>query len=175
VKKFLKKFTLVLTMFIVSGIAALLIFEFIYRDQLIDTFRAELKAYNSPQVLNMDERKTLLVMGDSFSAGNTSYPAWLRFFQDDYRVINAGVPGIGILEAAATAPRRFEEFKPSIFIYQVYVGNDLYNISYPVNWSNVSFIRNLYWSVAQHHPFWQRIVLPAHQSTRLQNTITFWF
>ena len=149
VKKFLKTSALALAIFFASGLLALLIFEFIYRSQLIDTFRAELQAYNSPQVLSAAGRKTLLTMGDSFSAGNTSYPAWLRVFQDDYRVINASVPGTGALEAAAAAPRRFEEFKPSVFIYQVYVGNDLYNISYPVNWSTVSFLRNVYWSVAQ--------------------------
>ena len=36
------------------------------------------------------------------------------------------------------APQRFAQFHPSIFLYQVYVGNDLFDIRYPTNWRTIS-------------------------------------
>jgi hypothetical protein len=48
------------------------------------------------------------------------------------------------------APKRFAQFHPSIFVYQVYVGNDLFDIRYPTNWHTISLVRNVYWSLANH-------------------------
>jgi hypothetical protein len=89
-------------------------------------------------------------MGDSFTAGNSSYPNILRNMLPNYRIINSGIPGSGIIQASIIAKRRIEEFKPNIFIYQIYVGNDLLDISYPLNWKRLSFMRNMYWFASNH-------------------------
>jgi hypothetical protein len=139
-------------------VTALIALEVIYRYQLVDTYLPELRTYNDPEDLAETSAKpTILVMGDSFSVGRSSYAAILRGSQSEYRVINAAVSGIGIKQAAMIVPRRVEQFSPSVFVYQVYVGNDLYDISYPVNWESVSFGRNVYWSAAQH--LWSLIFL----------------
>jgi hypothetical protein len=137
---------------LLSIILALLVFEVIYRYQLIDTFSGEMRSYNPVELLDPNtnqERNTLLVMGDSFTADPASYASMLRTCQNNFSVINAGISGTGVIEAVFTAPGRFELAKPSIFIYQVFVGNDLYNISYPINWQALSPLRNVYWTLAQ--------------------------
>ena len=48
------------------------------------------------------------------------------------------------------APNRFAKFQPSIFIYQIYVGNDLFDIRYPLNWVDVSVRRTFYWMLDNH-------------------------
>ena len=127
------------------GVVVLLLFEVIYRYQLVDTYRPELRAYNTAAALeNAGGKPTVLIMGDSFTAGTHSYAEKLRPLMPDYRIINAGVSGTGIAQATIMAPRRFEAFKPSIFIYQIYVGNDLINVRYPVNWEAASVVRNVY-------------------------------
>ncbi|RMD83361.1 MAG: hypothetical protein D6815_06785 [Candidatus Dadabacteria bacterium] len=136
---------------IASLFLAILIVEVAYRLQIIDTYRQELHAYNHEEDLSRQStRPTLLIMGDSFSAGNESYPTILRNQLPQYRVVNAAIPGTGIVQALAVAPRRFAQFEPSVFLYQVYVGNDLYDIRYPVRWGRIPFARNLYWMLSNH-------------------------
>ena len=65
-------------------------------------------------------------------------------------MINAAVSGTGVLQALYMAPQRFAQFHPSIFLYQVYVGNDLFDIRYPTNWRTISLGRNMYWFLANH-------------------------
>jgi len=74
----------------------------------------------------------------------------LRDALPDWRVVNSAVSGTGVLQALYMAPRRFDQFEPSVFVYQVYVGNDLFDIRYPVNWRSASAARNLYWFFANH-------------------------
>jgi hypothetical protein len=134
----------------VAGWVALTIaaFEASYRWQIVDTYAPEMRAYNdAADLADPTNRATILMMGDSFTAG-TSYPGLLRHKLPGYRVINAGTSGTGVLQAAFVAPQRFRDFQPSIFIYQVYIGNDLFDITYPVNWKRVSLPRNVYWTVA---------------------------
>ena len=130
---------------LLCGVVVLVCFEGIYRHQFVDTYRPELRAYNPPAVLeNAEDKPTVLIMGDSFTAGTHSYAEKLRALMPAYRIINAGVSGTGIRQAGVMAPRRFEAFRPSIFIYQIYVGNDLINVRYPVNWKTASPVRNVY-------------------------------
>lgn len=129
----------------------LLVFEFMYRLQIIDTYYPELVAYNSDNNLkNRDKMKTILIMGDSFTAGQYNYPFFMQSELKNWRIINSGVSGTGVIQASIIASKRFKEFKPSIFIYQIYVGNDLFDITYPVNWETISFIRNAYWAVSNY-------------------------
>ena len=129
----------------------LLAVELIYRFQLVDTYLPELKSYNLKEDLaDSGGRKTILIMGDSMTAGNQNYPAIMRDKLPGYRIINSGVSGTCILETALIAPKRFAEYKPSVFIYQVYVGNDLFEIRHPVNWKAIPFLRNVYWVLSNH-------------------------
>src|SRR5215831_10821462 len=84
------------------------------------------------------------------TAGRTSYAGILQDTLQEWRVINAAVSGTGVLQALYMAPKRFAQFHPAIFLYQVYVGNDLFDIRYPTNWRTISPVRNLYWLLANH-------------------------
>lgn len=128
----------------------LLAFEFIYRYQLIDFFQPELRANNSNEDLRGSNRITLLAMGDSFTAGDKNWVTYLREQLPDYRIINAAVSATGVFEAQYMAPRRFREFKPQVFIYQVYVGNDIQDIRRPLNWRTMEPARYLYGFACSH-------------------------
>ena len=130
----------------------MLAFELVFRAQLVDTYTPELRAFNSEEVLREvpedTGRETILALGDSFTAGYYSYPVQLRKSLPQYRVVNAGISGTGAVQAAMVAPARFSRFKPSVFIYQIFVGNDLINIRYDVNWRELPFTYNVYWSLS---------------------------
>jgi hypothetical protein len=147
----MKKIFFVFVYVISCLIFILFAFEFIYRWQIIDTYLPELRSYNFYDNLDDKEnKKTILIMGDSFTAGSNNYPDHMQYKLQDWRIINSAISGTGVIQASIIASRRFKKFKPSIFIYQVYVGNDLFDITYPVNWENVSFSRNMYWTVSNY-------------------------
>src|SRR5262249_55431605 len=124
----MQKTSLLPLMVLVSLGLALLVLEWVYRSQLVDMYRPELHTLNPPQVLASNAKTTLLVMGDSFTASRTSYAGILQDTLQEWRMINAAVSGTGVLQALYMAPNRFDQFHPSIFLYQVYVGNDLFDI-----------------------------------------------
>jgi hypothetical protein len=124
--------------------------EVSYRTMLFDAYGTELAFYNSDEDLaEADGRETLLCMGDSLTAGLNSWPTGVREHSPNLRVINAGIPGSGILQANFVAPRRFRRFQPRIFVYQINVSNDLLNLRFPVNWSRLNPVRNAYWTVSR--------------------------
>jgi hypothetical protein len=125
----------------------------VYTSEFVDFYRPELNFLNSGDDLSGGNSKdTILVMGDSFTASNGNYPNILRDMFPYYRIINAGIPGSGIIQAEITAKERISQFKPKIFIYQIYTGNDLFDITYPVNRKKISLARNMYWFIANHLP-----------------------
>ena len=122
-----------------------------YRWQIIDTYLPELVTSNTRKAIkNEKNEKTILVLGDSFSAGQNSYPYFLQKKQKNYKIINSGIPGTGVIQASIIAPRRFKKFNPDIFIYQIFAGNDLFDITYPVNWKTLSFSCNTFWTVSNY-------------------------
>jgi len=135
---------------VLSLVTALALFEVLYRVQVIDTYAPELRTYNPPdQLNNTTGLPTALLMGDSFTAGaGESYPSQLRRVLPGARIINAAVPGTGIIQTAIMAGPRFARFRPRVFVYQIYVGNDLFDIRYPKGWGRASVLRNLYWFVS---------------------------
>jgi hypothetical protein len=134
-------------------IVVLVLLNFIYTAGYIDFYKPELKFLNSKDDLSKQNNKdTILVMGDSFTAANDNYPNILRNIFPNYRIINSGVSGTGIIQAEIIGIGRVPQFKPKIFIYQIYIGNDLFDITYPVNWEKISFGRNLYWFIANRLP-----------------------
>ena len=68
----MRKTLLLPLMVMVSLGLALLVLEWLYRLQLVDTYRPELHTFNPSQVLVPNDQPTLLVMGDSFTASRTS-------------------------------------------------------------------------------------------------------
>lgn len=129
-------------------LVSLAVLEGFYRWQVVDTYWPELRTLNSPEDLSADSRRTVLIMGDSFTASPGSYAGILKQAFPELRIINGGVSGTGVVQAEFMARRRFHAFHPSIFIYQIYVGNDLLDVRYPVNWAELSVGRNFYWLIA---------------------------
>jgi hypothetical protein len=126
-------------------LAVLLLFEVIYRYQWIDFYASELDGLNKKRDLEQPKKgKTILVFGDSFTATNNGYVDLLRDSLNDYTIINSAVPGSGIIQASLMANRRIERFDPDVMIYQIYLGNDLMDISHPTD-GNVSLTRKGYW------------------------------
>ncbi len=120
----------------------LVLLEFAYRYQWIDFYKSEL------QGLNPDFREgepTLLVFGDSFTAQQNGYIDQLRDSLPGWNVVNSAVPGTCARHASYMAGRRIAQFRPHTVIYQMYLGNDFLEESPPVNWSELSFLRNAYW------------------------------
>jgi hypothetical protein len=135
------------------SVAALLLFEVVYRYQWFDSYAAEFEALNENENADRSEQEdgeelSILVCGDSFSATPQGWVSELRSLYPEHQFINAAVPGTGIRETLILAPDRIEQFQPDVFIYQVYVGNDLFDIDRPTNWSDISIMRNVFWSMS---------------------------
>ncbi|MCC6461601.1 MAG: hypothetical protein IT260_14095 [Saprospiraceae bacterium] len=128
--------------------------ELAYRRQWIDFYVDELRGLNRPADLNpQDKRFTLLVLGDSFSAQPFSYVDVLRDSLPGLRIINAAVPGTGIREAAIIARARLQQVKPDALLYQVYVGNDLWDLRKSTDSPRISRLRNGYWRLSEYALF----------------------
>ncbi len=118
--------------------------ELAYRLQWFDFYSTELNGLNSKAVLNSSDKNRVLVLGDSFSADTNSYVGKLQHRFPQFNFINAAVPGTGILETNCIAKNRIERFKPSLIIYQIYIGNDLFDIRKSLN-GNISLSRKIFW------------------------------
>jgi len=128
-------------------LAAVFLLEICFRFQLVDFYA------NEWELLNTDRKagKTkVLVGGDSFSATQNSYVAQLRQLHPTWVIANAAVPGTGPVEAGILLPQRIQSEQPDLFIYQLYVGNDLLDIDHPVNWKELGWARNVYWSMTDY-------------------------
>lgn len=130
---------------------ALATLETVYRLHLVPLYEPELRAFNPPPTLSgTDERPTLLALGDSFTASTFSYPAILRERLPEWRVVNGGISGTGIVEAGIVAPAYIERFQPDVLLYQVYAGNDLWNFRRSA--APGAPVRSLYWQAANYLP-----------------------
>jgi len=121
-----------------------LIVECAYRYQWWDFYGAEWSYFNEGKMKEQAERE-VLVMGDSFTTSDKGYVDQLRTRFPSWNLANGGVPGTGVIEASYMAGRRFDERNPDTFIYQIYLGNDLFDITRPVHWGELGTFRNLYW------------------------------
>jgi hypothetical protein len=148
---FQKKWVLPVLATLLSFLGSLVLFEIAYRLAVFDFYRPELTAFNPKADLEDTAQKpTLLVLGDSFSAGNESYVNILRTKLPHLRIINSSIPGSGIVQTALIAKSRIQQFRPSLLMYQIYVGNDLFDITYPTNWEDLSLVRNFYWGMSNY-------------------------
>lgn len=128
---------------------ALLLLEWAYRSYWFDFYRVELEYLTPAEDLKPNkEKKTVLVLGDSFSVGPDNYVDQLRERMPEYRFVNAAVPGTGLIQAGIILEDRIEEFQPDVVIYQMYPANDLMDWEYPVSGEGLSFGRKIYWWLA---------------------------
>lgn len=126
---------------------SLLVLEIFYRNQWVDTYSGELKALN-PGPAPTNPHKKVLALGDSFTAATNNWVDLLRKRHPDWHFLNSSLPGTTVYHANLVLGRRLTDFKPDWVVYQVYVGNDLFDLRYPGAWGRVGIFRSLYWSVA---------------------------
>ncbi len=115
---------------------AIIVLEVCYRYQVVDTYQPELKAFNSEEQLTK-KGKTILVIGDSFSAGKDTWVSYLQKELTNYQVINSAVSGTGPVQQAYIVEKRIGQYSPDILIWQLYAGNDLWDVYKTANWNTV--------------------------------------
>lgn len=140
--KWLKRF---LNVCIITFIT-LLLAEIVYRYQWVDTYKTEWDFHNEK---TKSKHINVLVFGDSFTADAKS---WLSYIPktSDTAFFNAAIPGVGPETYRLIFSNRVNETRPNHVIVQLYVGNDLFDIQKPVNWSTQSFGRNCFYSVSNY-------------------------
>lgn len=127
-----------------------LIFEGLYRMQIIDFYKNELIGLNPKTLFEKNNKPNVLAFGDSFIGQPQSFVEFLQDSFPNYHFVNNGIPGTGIFEARSIANNRMKEFPPKRLIYQIYVGNDLMNIRKNTNWNKLPFLKNVYYSLANY-------------------------
>lgn len=142
--KRIKKIARFLLNLTVISFLTLTLLEVSYRYQWIDFYSTEWNALNTNQKITASEKT--LIFGDSFSADPNGWVVKLREIDTSTTYFNASVPGIGLETFRLIAKDRLEEVNPSQVVIQLYVGNDIFDHDKPVNWSQLSIFRNLFWS-----------------------------
>ncbi len=135
-----------LRVFVISLITLCLL-EVSYRYQWVDFYATEWESLNKFKRSTSDKR--ILVFGDSFTADRHSWITQLRDLDSSVSYFNAAMPGVGVETFRFIAKSRISEVNPDLVIIQLYVGNDLYDIAPPINWSENSIARNLFWSISK--------------------------
>ncbi|MCT4580651.1 MAG: hypothetical protein N4A35_04470 [Flavobacteriales bacterium] len=137
---------------VIVSTVTLVLLELCYRYQVIDFYKTEWKYLNQNIAQNKTGKK-VLVLGDSFSSTKNNWVDQLRKLDTNNVYYNASFPGVGTETYRLIAPKRMEEVNPDKVIVQLYVGNDLLDIAKPINWSKLSFSRNLFWSLSNNLRF----------------------
>ncbi len=124
------------------------IVEIGYRFQWPDPHRSEFEAYNPNLDRTRQEPSTVLALGDSFTAGASSWPSFLQStLGKGRRVVNSGVGGTTITHAQLIARRRLKRWTPRVVVFQTYIGNDLLDLRHPREAQGVGVVRRIYWWV----------------------------
>lgn len=128
------------------GFITLCLLEVVYRFQLIDFYSKEWN-YHAENLKKENCNKKLLVFGDSFSADPQSWVYHLSDSLKDVSIYNASLPGVGPETFRLIFNNRVKEVNPDVIIVQLYIGNDLYDMHKPMNWSQFSMSRNIFWTL----------------------------
>ncbi|MDB4728439.1 hypothetical protein OAF63_06575, partial [Saprospiraceae bacterium] len=123
----------------------LLLLELTYRYYWVDFYSGNLKGLNTTTALATNDKPTILIIGDSFTADQNSYVGGLRKAFPKYQIINSAVPGTCARQHELMIRKRVKQFPPDLFIYQIYVGNDLLEWRHPLDSPQISFLRKSYW------------------------------
>lgn len=145
-KKRLKKWSSWLLKGLIVSFLTLLLLEIAYRYQWVDFYAKEWKILNRNTVSG---KKKMLVFGDSF----TAHPeGWLKYVSEHTGIscYNAAISGVGTETYRLLFRERVEAVHPDEVLVQLYVGNDLFDQEKPVNWSELEFGRNVFWSLSNH-------------------------
>ena len=145
------------------GLTVLFVLELAYRFYIVDFYGGNLRGLNAISALEEKNKPTLLVIGDSFSADQQSYVNHLQKNIPDYRVINSAVPGTCIRQHALMASKRINRFAPKVFLYQIYVGNDLFEFHHKTDSPKISTLRKMYWWLSD------RILVIGYINAKLPN------
>ncbi|MBC8757570.1 hypothetical protein H2O64_23080 [Kordia sp. YSTF-M3] len=127
------------------------LFEILYRNSVIDFYKAETSHLNN--VADLEKPSVdYLVFGDSFSAtaADMNYIDKLKRNNPNKSFVNVSVPGIGIRQVNTFAKAKIKKHQPKAIIYQVYVGNDLTDVNHLWSWEKFSIARNLYWEASDY-------------------------
>lgn len=127
------------------GASVLILLEGCYRFYIIDFYKGGLVGLNSEADLTAKDKKTALILGDSFSADSNSYIRELKEKYPKYRFINSAIPGTCARQHALLIKNRVAQFQPDLLIYQLYVGNDLLDWRHPWESNQISWLRKGYW------------------------------
>lgn len=127
------------------------LFEVLYRNSVIDFYKAETSHLNSEADLAKPS-VDFLVFGDSFSAtaADMNYIDKLKQKNPKVSFVNVSVPGIGIRQVNTFANAKIKKHQPKAILYQVYVGNDLTDVNHLWSWEKFSIVRNLYWEASDY-------------------------
>jgi len=118
--------------------------EVAFRFQVVDFWQAELRRYNT--TIATGSGATVLLLGTrSVPAGALADQLRLQL-GPRVAVINSAVSGTTARDALLVAPRRLERFRPQVVIYQVYIGNDLFETRH-AGASKAALGRRLYWTL----------------------------
>ncbi|MEM9820570.1 MAG: SGNH/GDSL hydrolase family protein [Bacteroidota bacterium] len=129
-------------------LTVLFLLELCFRCYWFDFYRGNLLTLNPAASLKANKDSTLLVLGDSFSADPKGYVNQLRATLPHYQIVNAAIPGTCARQHALLLPTRIQQFQPDLFIYQIYVGNDLLEWRHPLQSPHISRLRKIYWWLA---------------------------
>ncbi|WP_046756415.1 hypothetical protein [Kordia jejudonensis] len=127
------------------------LFEILYRNSVIDFYKAETSHLNSEDDL-VTPSVDFLVFGDSFSATakDINYIEKIKQAHPTTTIVNVSVPGIGIKQVNTFAKAKIKKHQPKSIIYQIYVGNDLIDVNHLWSWEKFSLARNLYWEASDY-------------------------
>jgi len=79
-------------------LVVIILLEIAYRYQIVDFYGKHLRGLNSKTVLaNKENKETLLVLGDSFSASPFSYVSHLKDSLPELNVVNASISGTSLI------------------------------------------------------------------------------
>lgn len=137
-----------LSYFIFIILFCLFALELCFRYQIIDFYQLELEGLNTEKEL-VSEKNNILIFGDSFTAHPDSYVKHLRNNLANYNFINSAIPGTGIKQHELIFNSRIKKYQPKAVIYQFYVGNDFSDIKHPINYKELSLLRNLFWKISE--------------------------
>ena len=149
--KFLPKIKKFFVNTIIIGLLSLLLFEVLYRNSVIDFYKAETSHLNTESDLAKPS-VDFLVFGDSFSAtaASINYVDKLRENNPNVSIVNVSVPGIGIRQVNTFAKAKIKNHPRKAILYQIYVGNDLTDVNHLWSWEKFSIARNLYWEASDY-------------------------
>jgi hypothetical protein len=149
--KFLPKIKKLFINTIIVVVVTFVLFEILYRNSIIDFYKAETSHLNTKADLAKSS-VDYLVFGDSFSAtaADINYIDKLKRNNPKVSFVNVSVPGIGIRQVNTFAQAKIKKHQPKAIIYQIYVGNDLIDVNHLWSWEKFSIARNLYWEASDH-------------------------